>query len=86
MIASADYEKKGKILSMEVFDMLRHQLAKYSIASICIIFAGIAFAEDFSSYSDESTLLKAVMFASTGANHNYYRGKPRVRVLESGKK
>ena len=60
MIAAADYAKKGKILSMEVSDMLRYQLAKFSIASICVIFAGLAFAEDFSSYSDESALLKAV--------------------------
>jgi len=56
----ADYEKKGPILSMEVPDMLRHQIAKFSIASICVICAGIALAEDFSGYSDEAALLKTV--------------------------
>ena len=40
--------------------MLRHQLTKFLIASVCVICAGVAFAEDFSGYSDESTLLKVV--------------------------
>ena len=40
--------------------MLRYQLAKFSIASICIICAGIALAEDFSGYSDQAALLKTV--------------------------
>jgi hypothetical protein len=60
VIALADYEKKEPILSMEVPDMLRYQIAKFSIASICVICAGIALAEDFAGYSDEGALLKTV--------------------------
>jgi hypothetical protein len=40
--------------------MLEHQLARLSIALVLVIFAGTAFAEDFSKYKDESALLKVV--------------------------
>jgi hypothetical protein len=40
--------------------MLQHQLARLSIALVLVIFAGTAFAEDFSKYKDESALLKVV--------------------------
>jgi hypothetical protein len=45
---------------MESPDMLGHQLARLSIALVLVIFAGTAFAEDFSKYKDESALLKVV--------------------------
>ena len=40
--------------------MLKHQLARLSIALVLVIFAGTAFAEDFSEYKNESSLLKVV--------------------------
>jgi hypothetical protein len=45
---------------MESPDMFERQLARFSIASILVICAGIAFAEDFTKYKDESALLKVV--------------------------
>jgi hypothetical protein len=45
---------------MESPDMLEHQLARLWIALILIIFAGTAFAEDYSEYKDESALLTIV--------------------------
>jgi hypothetical protein len=40
--------------------MLQHQLARLSIALVLVIFAGTAFAEDYSEYKDESALRKVV--------------------------
>lgn len=52
--------KSSRVASMESGDMLKHQLARHSIASILLVLAAAASANDFSTYTDESALFKVV--------------------------
>jgi hypothetical protein len=65
---------------MESPDMLEHQLAKFSIASVLAVLASIAFADDFSKYKDESALLKVVK--SIPASNRSANAAGYARLLE----
>lgn len=65
--------------------MLEHQLAKLSIASICVICAGMAFAEDFSKYTDESALYGVVRDIPASDRSANAAGYARLLALNPNK-